>query len=1343
MKKLFTVSLIVFLLMIFLSTLSISAPLPEEPDTATKLKVIDSFGKLPLSFTENRGQINNLVSHYLKGRGGTIYFTKESIVYKLLSEKVPHARDRRSKKSRRLSFTLRPLGAEKTVKLLSQKRLPGRVNYLIGDDPKDWHTNIPLHEEIIYKGLYKGIDLKIYGTNNQMEYDFILSPGADPKVITMACEGIEVLSVDKNGDLLIETPLGDIKHLRPLIYQEIEGTRHLIDGTFKVAENTFSFDIGNYNKDYALIIDPLTLSYSTYLGGSGRDSGSSIAVDSSGAAYVTGLTASTDFPTNNSYQGTYGGGDYDAFVAKLSPDGANLVYSTYLGGSGRDNVYSIAADSSGSAYVTGYTNSTDFPTVNAYQGTYGGGDYDAFVAKLSPDGANLVYSTYLGGSGRDSGSSIAIVTSGIAYITGDTNSTDFPTTNAYKGTYGGGSFDAFATKFSPTGSSISYSTYLGGSKSELGNAIAVDSSGNAYIIGTTESTDFPTNNAYQGTYGGEGDAFITKLSPTGNTLSYSTYLGGSYHDWGSSIAVDSSGSAYITGDTNSTDFPTTNAYQGTYGEDWDAFVTKLSPTGNTLSYSTYLGGNAHDRGMIIAVDTSGAAYVTGLTASTNFPTTNAYQGTYGGGDYDAFVTKLSPTGNTLSYSTYLGGSGWDDGYSIAVDTSGAAYVTGLTASTDFPTNNAYQGTYGGGDYDAFVTKFEIPQKHYWHVDGTAASPGDGTSWDNAFMTVQAAIDAAGKDDEIWLKKGTYELSSQVTIDKAVAIYGGFSGGETQRNQRDWSKNVTTVDGQGSVYHCFYVTTDATIDGLTITAGNANRSWPDNSGGGVYIYQSSPSITNCTILKNSADFGGGIYNRESSSIIKNCLFKDNSAISHGGGIENYKSSPTIDYCTISENSVVMWGGGIYNRESSPTITNCSFTGNTSKYGGGILNDTESSSSINNCSFTGNSATNSGGGMYIDTSSAILTNCSLSDNKAIHGGAIYNYNSSSTIVNCILSKNIATNYGGGIRNKNSSTPAITNCILWANTAPDGPEISNDDTSNPIITYCDVQGGYGGKGNINNDPLFVDPSNYDFHLQATSPCIDKGNNSAPGIPNTDFEGDTRTVDGDNDGTATVDMGMDEYTLIDTDSDGLSDDWEMTYFGDLSQGPDGDYDGDGATNLEEYQAGTDPANNPPTADAGPDQTVDEGDTVTLDGSSSSDPDDGIASYLWTQTDGPSINLSDPTSSKPSFTATSEGTLQFELKVTDKSGLTSIDTATITIKTPVISDGDVAPFGNRDGIVNVGDALVALRFALLLETPTQENIAHGDVAPLDAQGKPDPDGIINVGDALVILRKALGIIFF
>ena len=358
----------------------------------------------------------------------------------------------------------------------------------------------------------------------------------------------------------------------------------------------------------------------------------------------------------------------------------------------------------------------------------------------------------------------------------------------------------------------------------------------------------------------------------------------------------------------------------------------------------------------------------------------------------------------------------------------------------------------------------------WYVNGDISTSGDGTNWNSAFLTIHEAVSGASNGDEIWIKEGTYSLSSQVNVDKTVVIYGGFAGDETQRNQRDWATNVTTVDGQNSVYHCFYITSDATIDGITITGGNANGSrWPYNAGGGVLNDGSSPTITNCIFSGNSAKFAGGIRNWQSSPIITNCIFSGNSAVMIGGGIEN--------------------------DNSSPIITNCTFTGNS-----------------------------------------------------------------------------ANSTGGAIRNWKSS-PIIMNCILWANTAPDSPEINNDGFSSPAITYSDVQGGYGGKGNINSDPLFVDPLNGNFHLQVTSPCIDKGNNSAPEIPNIDFEGNSRIIDGDSDGTAAVDMGADECAFIDTDNDGLPDDWEITYFGDISQEHNDDYDEDGLVNLEEYQTGTNPA--------------------------------------------------------------------------------------------------------------------------------------------------------------------------
>ena len=444
-------------------------------------------------------------------------------------------------------------------------------------------------------------------------------------------------------------------------------------------------------------------------------------MDTAGNAYVTGFTtgfttSTPYFPTTaGAYQTTFGGGYDDAFVTKLNPTGTALVYSTYLGGTSYDTGTGIAVDTAGNAYVTGTTGSADFPTtLGAYQTTYGGYD-DAFVTKLNPTGTALVYSTYLGGTSYDTGTGIAVDTAGNAYVTGTTGSADFPTTlGAYQTTYGGNG-DAFVTKLNPTGTALVYSTYLGGTSDDVGYGIAVDTAGNAYVTGYTTSYTtspyFPTTaGAYQTSFGGGyDDAFVTKLNPTGTALVYSTYLGGTSDDVGYGIAVDTAGDAYVAGYTTSP-FPTTaGAYQTTFGGGYDdAFVTKLNPTGTALVYSTYLGGTSYDTGTGIAVDTAGNAYVTGTTGSADFPTTlGAYQTTYGGNG-DAFVTKLNPMGTALVYSTYLGGTGNEVGYGIAVDTAGNAYVTGFTTSTtDFPTTaGAYQTSFGGGD-DAFVAKFAL------------------------------------------------------------------------------------------------------------------------------------------------------------------------------------------------------------------------------------------------------------------------------------------------------------------------------------------------------------------------------------------------------------------------------------------------------------------------------------------------------------------------------------------------------------------------------------------------------------------------------------------------------------
>ncbi len=470
------------------------------------------------------------------------------------------------------------------------------------------------------------------------------------------------------------------------------------------------------------------LVYSTYLGGSFAR-GSGIVVDASGNAYVVGTASSpggsiivlpADFPTTpGAFQTTYGGGDDDVFVSKLNAAGSALLYSTYLGGSGSDRGFGIAVGASGDAYVTGDTDSSDFPaTPGAFQTALGPYGY-AFVSRLNAAGSALLYSTYLGG-GEESSRGIAVDSSGNAYVTGWTLSSNFPTTLGAFQTTRGPDYAAFISKLNAAGSTLVYSSYLHGSGEDRGSGIAVDSSGNAYVTGYTFSFDFPTTpGAFQTAQSGFTDAFVSKLNAVGSALLYSTYLGGSNGragDSGSGIAVDASGNAYITGDTFSSDFPTTSgAFQTTFGGSNcsyspcrdQAFVSKLNAVGSALVYSTYLGGSGGDGGSGIAVDASGNTYVTGGTGSSDFPTTaGALQTTFGGGQPDAFVSKLSASGSALVYSTYLGGSNLDVGSAIAVDASGNAYVTGETGSTNFPTTaGAYQTTLG--NFDAFLAKISF------------------------------------------------------------------------------------------------------------------------------------------------------------------------------------------------------------------------------------------------------------------------------------------------------------------------------------------------------------------------------------------------------------------------------------------------------------------------------------------------------------------------------------------------------------------------------------------------------------------------------------------------------------
>ncbi|MBX3084948.1 MAG: SBBP repeat-containing protein [Anaerolineae bacterium] len=684
-----------------------------------------NYGQLPLSFVPNMGQTDAKAQFQVNSLGGTLYFTAGEVVLALPqpSKEVPvrFAEQRKdvdtlmgerfepSTSEPPLVVKMQLISASAEAQIIGTDPLPGIVNYFIGNDPSQWHANIPTYAGIAYRNVYAGIDLQYDGHEGRLKGTYTVAAGVDPSVIRWRYEGNAGLSVDeKTGDLLIALANGSVlREVAPTAWQEKAGKREAVETRYVVDGKGVRFEVGVYDARMPLVIDP-TWQYSTFLGGSGVDRGSDIAVDDLGSVYVTGSTSSPNFPSINAFQPIRATG-VDAYIIKLAPSGTSIVYSTYLGGNSDDHGTAIAIDSLGNAYVTGSTPSTDFPTQNPFQAHHGSALWNAFVTKLSAAGNSLIYSTYLAGSDDDNGNDIAVDSSGAAYAVGIVTSVDFPTYNALQGSYGGGVRDGYVTKFSPTGDTVVYSTYLGGNGDDEALGIAVDSDNNAYVTGITNSSNFPTHTPFQASLLGNSDIFVTKLLANGTQLAYSTYLGGNATENGRAIAVDGNHNVYITGSTGSANFPLANAIQTThYGGDFDSdgFVTKLAADGASLVYSTYLGGSQSDLGLGIAVDGVGNTYVTGETSSENFPSFYGFQTAIAGsfGMPDVFVSKLIPSGTSFVYSGYFGGSGNDEGHGIAVDTDGNAYITGITPSIDFPIRNALQPIYGGWEYDGFITK---------------------------------------------------------------------------------------------------------------------------------------------------------------------------------------------------------------------------------------------------------------------------------------------------------------------------------------------------------------------------------------------------------------------------------------------------------------------------------------------------------------------------------------------------------------------------------------------------------------------------------------------------------------
>lgn len=591
-------------------------------------------------------------------------------------------------------------GARRESRPQGERLTPVKVHYLRGPDAKDWIRNLPTYERVEFPEVYPGIRLIYYGTHRQLEYDFVVAPGASPQQIRLRFSGMRNMRINAAGDLLLETPAGVFRHHRPRVYQLINGRKTAVTGTYLIAgSQEVGFEIGSYNTAESLIIDPV-LSYSTYAGGAGQDAVRAMAVDASRCAYITGETWSPGLATGNAYRKNLGG-DRDVFVMKLNDSGTAILYATYIGGAGQDVGRGIAVDSAGNAYVTGFTRSSDFPVTAGALRTAAAGQEDAFALKLSQDGSRLVYSTRLGDTGSDFGTAVAVNAFGEAYVAGYTSSLHFPATaGAAKGVFGGGFYDGFALKLNAFGASLVYSTYLGGAGNDTAAGIALDPAGNAHIAGQTDSPDFPTRNAAQNWKRGN-DAFVTRLDGLGG-LVYSTYLGGTGPDLGNAVAVDAAGNAYVAGTTGSWDFPATAAaLQRRLAGAYDAFAAKLNPAG-ALVYASYLGGAGSDEATAIAVDSFGKAWIAGSSTSFDFPVRDAVQAR-AAGNGDAFVAALDANGMALAYSTYVGGSGQDAASALALDASGAAYAAGYTFSTDFPIAGGTRPA-APGNGDGFVLR---------------------------------------------------------------------------------------------------------------------------------------------------------------------------------------------------------------------------------------------------------------------------------------------------------------------------------------------------------------------------------------------------------------------------------------------------------------------------------------------------------------------------------------------------------------------------------------------------------------------------------------------------------------
>ena len=695
---------------------------------------------LPLVFEENVGQASGEMDFLTRGPGYSLGLSSRGGTLTLTGSKPDAKRGRlgAAEVKRGSVVSTRLIGSNPAAKTRGERRLAAKINYFRGNDPQKWHTDVPAYQQVRTTGVYPGIDVVHYGNQNgSLEYDFVVAPAADPAQIRFTVEGAEDVTLANNGDLVIQVPDGEVRHRKPICYQETAGKRHAVDASFVLASasETVSFQLGDYDRSKPLIIDPV-LDYSTYIGGSNIDRAYGVATDAAGRIYLAGTTLSADFPTTPSrYQGDPGNLNDDVFVAVLDPNqsgAAALIYATYLGGSLYDFAWGISVTTQGRVYVAGATYNPDFPTTSdALRSVHGGGTNDGFISILDPSqngAASLVYSTFLGGNGFDGVGGIAVDDSGKAYLTGQTDSSTFPVTTGAFQTTNQGDGDAFFTVLDPSQSGAAglvYSTFLGGpgnpqflsTEADGGTGVAIDAAGRAFLTGYTASPSFPTTaGRIHGDPDTGEDAYLVVIDPSRSgleSLVYSTYLGGTQRDYGTGIDVDAMGRGCVVGTTASLNFPRTSSrFQVDPGDNReDVFVSVIDPSKSgtaALVYSTYLGGSDYDLGQAVAVDRSGRVCVTGSTESADFPRTLAESGP--SQLWTVFVSVVDPTQQrtaSLPYSVVFGADQTiAEGNAIAVDGMDRLTVAGAAWGTFPTTANRFQNDQPKGD--AFVSILRVP-----------------------------------------------------------------------------------------------------------------------------------------------------------------------------------------------------------------------------------------------------------------------------------------------------------------------------------------------------------------------------------------------------------------------------------------------------------------------------------------------------------------------------------------------------------------------------------------------------------------------------------------------------------